>query len=364
MRKAVRLDCHRTALIALKAIACLLIWPMVGDGISRAADQSADVNMTNRYLQAAKSGDVKAEFYMGALYSAGVGVSPSDAESFRWFLRAAEHGNSEARIIVGASYAIGRGVPKNYIESYKWTFVAAASADLPETRNGARQLLDVLIGRMSDNDIAEARRQAQSILTSTSPRPTPPQTARPTQPAPSNDNRNEQHIAITESPRGAEYDRLTNDIGREPGNTEAYVKRGSILVQRGEYALADQDLSKAILLDSNNARAFNNRCWARLMLGQTETAIADCNKAVELQPDYVDALDSRGLANLKVGRFDRAVSDFNAALRLKPKLASSLYGRGIANTHLGNKTSAGVDMDSALAIDPKIRDQFDRYGIH
>jgi tetratricopeptide (TPR) repeat protein len=348
---------------ALQACTYLVILAAISHFLY-AADQSADVSMANRYLQAAKNGDVKAEFYTGALYSAGVGVSPSDAEAFRWFLRAAEHGNSEARIIVGASYAIGRGVPRNYTEAYKWTFVAAASADLPETRNGARQLLDVLIVRMSDHDIAEARKQAQSILTSTNSRPTSPQTALPTQPAPSNDNRNEQHIAVTESPRGAEYDRLTNDIEREPSNTEAYVKRGGILVQRGEYALADQDLSKAILLDSNNARAFNNRCWARLMLGQTETAVADCNKAVELQPDYVDALDSRGLANLKLGRFDRAVSDFNAALRLKPKLASSLYGRGIANTHLGNKSSAGVDIDSALAIDPKIKDQFVRYGIH
>ena len=353
---------QRTCSAALKAIVCSLLWLSASAEASRAAEQSADVSMANRYLQAAKNGDVKAEFYMGALYSAGVGVSLSDTEAFRWFLRAAEHGNSEARIIVGASYAIGRGVTRNYVEAYKWTFVAAASADLPETRNGARQLLDVLVGRMSDNDIAEGRKRAQSILGSPGARPSSPSAAQPSQTAPAN---SERLIATAaESPRGADYDRLSKDIDRDPNNTDAYVRRGSILVQRGEYALADQDLSKAILLDSKNSRAFNNRCWARVMLGQTDTAVADCNKAIELQPDYADALDSRGLANLKLGRFDRAVSDFNAALRLKPKLASSLYGRGIANMHLGNKTASGADMDSAQSIDPKIKDQFDRYGIH
>src|SRR5579864_66831 len=187
VRRLNRSSNHGVCLLAVQALSCLAIVLFALSRNSHAADQSADVNMANHFLQAAKNGDVKSEYYMGALYSAGVGVALSDAEGFRWFLRAAERGNSEARIIVGASYAIGRGVPKNYIESYKWTFVAAASADLPETRNGARQLLDVLIGRMSDSDIAEARRQAQSILTSTAPRPTPPQTARPTQPAPSNE---------------------------------------------------------------------------------------------------------------------------------------------------------------------------------
>jgi tetratricopeptide (TPR) repeat protein len=348
--------------VALQVLSCLAIVLIAFGRIAHAAEHSPDIDMANRYLQAAKNGDIKAEYYMGALYSAGVGVSLSDAEGFHWFLRAAEHGNSEARIIVGASYAIGRGVARSYIDAYKWTFVAAASADLPETRNGARQLLDVLTARMSDNDIAEGRKLAQSILPSSnrSASPAPPQTAQPARP----EDRKDEHVASQESPRSADYDRLTNDIDRDPSSTDAYIKRGNILIQQREYALANRDLSEAIRLDPNNARAFNNRCWTEIMLDQADTAVIDCDAALKIQPDYVDALDSRGLANLKLGKFDRAVSDFNAALRLKPKLASSLYGRGFAHMRLGDKAEGGSDMESALAIDPKIKDQFDRYGIH
>jgi tetratricopeptide (TPR) repeat protein len=380
----------RGILAALQAFSCVAIVLIAMSRISHAADQSADINMANHYLQAAKNGDVKAQYYMGALYSAGVGVSLSDTEGFHWFLLAAEHGNSEARIIVGASYATGRGVARSYIDAYKWTFVAAASGDLPETRNGARQLLDVLTARMSDNDIAEGRKLAQSILHSSN-QPTPPASPQTTQPArlgagneerppaPSQATRpkapeqaqpgqaevhKDEHVASKESPRGADYDRLTGDIDRDPSNADAYIRRSNILIQQREYALANQDLSEAIRLDPNNARALNNRCWTRVMLGQVDTAIVDCDEALKIQPDNVDALDSRGLANLKLSHFDRAVSDFNAALRLKPKLASSLYGRGIAHMRLGDKVEGGSDMASALEIDPKIRDQFDRYGIH
>jgi tetratricopeptide (TPR) repeat protein len=359
--KTYRLNCHGMSAVALTAFCCLVILLLMAHGrLVQAADQSADVKMANHYLEAAKNGDVKAEFYMGALYSTGVGVPPSDAEGFRWFLRAAEHGNSEARIIVGASYATGRGVTRNYIDAYKWTFVAAATGDLPETRNGGRQLLDVLSARMSDKDIADARRQAQSVLNQTAQPPAAPPPAQPAQ----SQGQTDSHIAAKENPPTTDYDRLTNDIARDPNNVDSYVKRGSILTQQGKYALADRDLSKAIELDPNNTEARNNRCWTRIMLDLADVAVADCTKALDARPDYVDALDSRGLANLKLGHFDQAVNDFGAALRLKPKLASSLYGRGIAHNHLGDKAEGGADIASALAIDPKIKDRFDQYGVH
>ena len=49
------------------------------------ADAASDRDMANRYEQTAQAGDDDAQFYLGALYSAGVGRSRSDAEAFRWF---------------------------------------------------------------------------------------------------------------------------------------------------------------------------------------------------------------------------------------------------------------------------------------
>jgi len=46
------------------------------------ADPMFDQDMASRYLRAAQSGDDEAQFYLGALYSAGVGVPRSDEEAF------------------------------------------------------------------------------------------------------------------------------------------------------------------------------------------------------------------------------------------------------------------------------------------
>jgi TPR repeat protein len=75
--------------------------------------------MANRYLQAAKSGDDDAQFYLGALYSAGVGWPRSDEEAFRWFSRAADQGHSHAMLITSGLYAIGRGVRKDHVRAYE-----------------------------------------------------------------------------------------------------------------------------------------------------------------------------------------------------------------------------------------------------
>src|SRR3984885_12061073 len=87
------------------------------------ADSVSDREMADRYFQAAQSGDNDAEFYLGALYSAGVGRPRSDEEAFRWFSRAAEQGHSHAMLVLSGLYAIGRGTPKDNVNAYKWAYI-------------------------------------------------------------------------------------------------------------------------------------------------------------------------------------------------------------------------------------------------
>ncbi len=96
------------------AIACCA--GLLAGSVGAKADFASDQNMANRYLRAARSGDDDAQFYLGSLYSAGIGVPRSDEEAFRWFARAADQGHSHAMLIVGGLYAIGRGAPKDNVE--------------------------------------------------------------------------------------------------------------------------------------------------------------------------------------------------------------------------------------------------------
>src|ERR1700761_4201430 len=124
------------------------------------ADPAADQDMANRYLRAAQSGNDDAEFYLGALYSAGIGVPRSAPEAFRWISRAADQGHSHAMLIVAGLYATGRGVQKDNIQAYKWAYIVSAASRVDEFHNGSRQLMGVLETRMSAADISQARSEA------------------------------------------------------------------------------------------------------------------------------------------------------------------------------------------------------------
>ena len=132
----------------------------LGNPLPARADAVFDQDMASRYLRAAQSGDDDAQFYLGALYSAGIGVPRSDEEAFRWISRAAAQGHSHAMLILSGLYAVGRGVQKDNVQAYKWAYLVNGASRIEEFRNGSRQLLSVLEGRMSRDEINYAKSDA------------------------------------------------------------------------------------------------------------------------------------------------------------------------------------------------------------
>jgi hypothetical protein len=135
-------------------IACCLA--VLTDLRPAVADAASDRAMATRYEQAAQAGDDDAQFYLGALNSAGVGRPRSDQEAFRWFSRATDQGHSHAMLIVAGLYASGRGITKDNVKAYSWAYIVASAGKIEEDRNGARQLMSLLMKRMTSDEIGRA----------------------------------------------------------------------------------------------------------------------------------------------------------------------------------------------------------------
>jgi tetratricopeptide (TPR) repeat protein len=311
------------------------------------ADDAADVRLADRYQQAAEKGDATAQMYMGAIHAAGVGRPQSDSEAFQWFSRAAEGGSPQAQLILGGLYAIGRGVSKSNVEAYKWALIAAAGKNSPEDKNGAQQLLTQLAKRMSNEDIASAKKQADAWKPSDKAVATaaPRENSRP---APELPNRNSNASA---------------PATRAPERVTSLYGIAQQLAKSGNYGEAIRNFDELIRRDPGDPEALNNRCWALAITGDLDNALKDCDQALRLRPRYGDAFDSRGFVNLKLGRADNAIDDYGAALSLDPKRASSLYGRGIAKTRKGDADAGKRDIVAAKAIQATIADEFAGYGI-
>lgn len=186
----------KRAILAVLCCAALL-----ANAGGAAADAVSDQDMASRYLRAAKSGDDEAQFYLGALYSAGVGVPRSDEEAYRWFSRAADQGHAHAMLILAGLYAVGRGVEKDNIKAYKWAYIINGASRVDEYRNGARQLIGVLEGKMSPDDVNYARQEANRWRAAPSGRPA--QSAAPPPAAPSSQAASPQASAAPPPPAPA-----------------------------------------------------------------------------------------------------------------------------------------------------------------
>jgi hypothetical protein len=161
-----------------RAVLAIICYALLASPHSARADAVFDQDMASRYLRAAQSGDDEAQFYMGSLYAAGVGVPRSDQEAFRWFSRAADQGHSHAMLILAGFYATGRGVAKNNVEAYKWAYIVNGASRVDEFRDGSSQLMGVLEKRMSPDDTNRARSDAGKWRAAvTSPAPTAPPAA-------------------------------------------------------------------------------------------------------------------------------------------------------------------------------------------
>jgi Sel1 repeat len=125
-----------------------------------AADTVSDRDMANRYFQSAQAGDDNAQFYLAALYSAGVGEPRSDAEAAHWLSRAADQGHSHAMLILSGMYATGRGVKKDNVKAYKWAYLVNAGSKIEEYRNDSRQLIGQLEAKMTSGEISQAKSEA------------------------------------------------------------------------------------------------------------------------------------------------------------------------------------------------------------
>jgi tetratricopeptide (TPR) repeat protein len=330
----------------MRVIAMALCFALAIAAAPARADDTADVQMADRYQRAAERGDAAAQMYMGAIFSAGIGRPQSDRDAFLWFSQAAEAGNSQAQLILSGLYAIGRGVQKSNVDAYKWALIGASGRNSTEDRNGAQQLMAQLARRMNESEIASAKSQADRWRPDTSPQRLASARYNAAPPPP---NRN---VAAP-----AEARAITPDRAVELYNTAQQLTRS------GNFAEAIKNLDDVIRFNPADPEALNNRCWARAIVGDLTNALRDCNQALAIRPRYADALDSRGFVNLKLGRPDNAIEDYDAALSVDPKRASSLYGRGVARTRRGDAAAGNTDIGTAKLLQAGIAEEFSRYGI-
>jgi tetratricopeptide (TPR) repeat protein len=155
----------------------------------------------------------------------------------------------------------------------------------------------------------------------------------------------------------------TKTIEFLPEYGDAYMRRGIVWFQKGDYLVAALDFEFASTLNYNDPRPEMWRGLSLAMLGQTRLAISAYSQAIKFDPLYLPARVNRGLAYFEMGDYTAATLDFSEAIRLEPSNAHNYFKRGVALAKRGLTERAIASYSEAIRLDPKLAEAYYNRGV-
>lgn len=135
-----------------------------------------------------------------------------------------------------------------------------------------------------------------------------------------------------------------------PGYGEAYLNRAVAEHDQSQPAAALADLDKALDLDPDSTRAYNERGQIYLENGDARQAIAEFSRSLQVTPS-LDGHYQRGEAYEKLGDHQKAIADFNAAIVESSEAPYAFRARAAARLASGDREGSAADELHARLIE-------------
>jgi tetratricopeptide (TPR) repeat protein len=166
----------------------------------------------------------------------------------------------------------------------------------------------------------------------------------------------EDYEACTKATDSTAIDLCTVFLNREnegaKDRVEAYSKRCSAHIRRGEFDAAIADCNEAIKLGPEYIQPLVNLGVAYLSKRDFDRAILESSKAIKLNPGELSAWNNRGVAHFRKGEYDLAIADFDEGIRLNDQYPNPFRHRAAAKLAKGDLIGARADVESSLALKP------------
>lgn len=153
-------------------------------------------------------------------------------------------------------------------------------------------------------------------------------------------------------------DVLATDDAEGRSDWQALFLRGAARERQNKWEAAEEDLSRALGLNPDNATVLNYLGYSWIDRGiRLEEGMSLIQRAAAIEPRSGHIIDSLGWAYYKLGQYDEAVDYLERAVELLP-------GDPVLNDHLGDaywqvgrRSEAGFQWRRALKLDPPAEDR-------
>ena len=132
----------------------------------------------------------------------------------------------------------------------------------------------------------------------------------------------------------------------------AYERRGDAYYDADNYEPAIVEFTNAIDLDPENATAWGQRAYARMMLGQYEDALTDIRTRMELTPDEDWPVFVESRIFYEMQDYEQALVSADRAIEMDPDWFYSRRLRARIYRGLGEPELASIDYDAAIQLEP------------
>lgn len=158
-----------------------------------------------------------------------------------------------------------------------------------------------------------------------------------------------------------EYQNIKNQkVSRE---TENLILKGNSLFSKNLYQEAADCFSEILKTNPNHCEALHNLGVTFKTMGNRQKAIEYYQKAVNSNPEYFLAYYNLGVAFHEMGEYDQAVKYFKRTIDIEPNHSSSLLNMGNALKALNRTDEAEFYFKHSLEINPNLAAPLNNLGV-
>ena len=148
----------------------------------------------------------------------------------------------------------------------------------------------------------------------------------------------------------APYTKLTDSLKQAPKDANLYYRRGAMLYQNGEYALAKQDLQQAWIIAPEESHALS--LATVLAKKHPDSALLFLQTAIQKLPESVALQVSLVRGYQQKGEAKKALTEANSILQKYPNSIDALLVKAELQSELNQESEALQTMEKAYALAP------------
>ena len=149
----------------------------------------------------------------------------------------------------------------------------------------------------------------------------------------------------------------------DPDNARAYNNLGVVLIRKGSLDEAMTLFRRAIQLQPGYTQAHFNLGGVLFQKGRSDETISEWQKTAELNPDLAEVRNLLGMALAREGKFDEAIAHWQKAAELDPRYAEAHNNLAGALVRKGRFDEGIVHLQKALEVDPEYPQAHHNLGV-